>query len=104
MDAGTQLKQDVRAGRLDAVRLVELVLSSRREAQRAQQPLQQAQQQLQEPRQRIEEWKRKLGGSATVKTADAYSMRTAESWQHARGNQPRKNKKLDQRSRLTTAQ
>ena len=104
MDAAKQLKQDVREGRVDADRLVELVVSSQRQAQQAQGQLHQALQALQQAQQRIAELEKKLGGSPTVKTAEAYSMRAEEKRQQACGKKPQKNQKSERRGRVTTAQ
>jgi transposase len=89
MDAADKLKQDVREGRIDVDRLIELLASS--------------QQQLQRAKERIEELERKLGGSATVKTDEAYSMRAEEQRQKARGKKRRKRNKK-RRGRLTNDQ
>jgi transposase len=90
MDAAQQLKQDFREGRIDVDRLIDLLVSS--------------QQQLQQANQRIEELEKKLGGSPTAKTAEAYSLRAEEQRQQARGKKRRKKKKSGRRGRLTTAQ
>jgi hypothetical protein len=58
---------------------------------------------LQEARRRIEELERKLGGSATPKVAEPFSMRAEERRQEARGKKPRKPKRPLRRGRLTTA-
>ena len=89
MDAAEQLKQDVREGRINVDRLVELLMSSQR--------------QLQQAKDRIEELEKKLGGSPTVKTAEPYSMRAEEQRQQARGKKPRNRKQRARRGRLTTA-
>lgn len=90
MDPAAQLKQDVREGRIDIERLIELLLSS--------------QQQLQQAKERIEELEKKLGGSATVNTSEPYSMRAEEQRQQARGKKPRRKRRSGRRGRLTTAQ
>jgi len=89
MDAAEQLKQDVREGRIDLDRLVDLLVSSQRQLQRAMQ--------------RIEELEKKLGGSPTVKTDEPYSMRAEEKRQQAAGKKSRKRNKPRRRGRLTTA-
>ena len=71
MDVTEQLKQDVREGRIDVDRLVELVVSSQR--------------QLQQAHRRNDELVKQLGGSGTVKTAEPYSVRAEEQRQEARG-------------------
>jgi transposase len=87
MDAAEQLKRDFREGRIDADRLVDLLVSSQR--------------QLQQALKRIEELEKRLGGSPTVKTDEPYSMR-AEERRQARGKKSRKRK--PRRGRLTNAE
>lgn len=84
-----QLKEDVRAGRIDADRLVDLVVT-----------LQHA---LQEARRRIEELEKKLGCSATVKVDEPFSLRAEERRQEARGKKQRKRNRPLRRGRITTA-
>lgn len=90
MDEVNRLKDDVRAGRIDPERLVELIVKLQGE--------------LQEAKRRIEELEKKLGGSPTIKTAEPYSVRAEEERQAARGKKPRKRKKPSRRGRLTTAE
>lgn len=90
MDAVEQIKQDVHEGRIDANRLVDLIVSLQR--------------QLEQAKQRIEELEKKCGGSPTVKTAEPYSMRAEEQRQAARGKKRRKRKKPARRGRVTTAE
>jgi hypothetical protein len=90
MDAVEQFKQDVREGRIDADRLVELVVKLQRE--------------LQEARRRIEELEKKLGSSATVKVAEPFSLRAEEQRQQARGRGARKENRPLRRGRITTAE
>jgi transposase len=89
MDDVEQLKKDVREGRIDPDRLVGLVVTLQR--------------QLQEANQRIEELEKKLGGSATVKTGEPFSMRAEEQRQRARGKKSQKRKRPLRRGRVTTA-
>ncbi len=60
MEAIEQLKDDLRAGRIDANRLIDLIVVS-------QQQLQASQQQLQASQQRIAELEKQLLGSGTAK-------------------------------------
>jgi len=92
-----QFKEDVREGRIDAGRLVELVVTSQRE-------LQSAKQQLDEAKQRIEELEKKLGRSSTVKVAEPFSLRAEEKRQEARGKKRRQRKRPLRRGRITTAE
>ena len=90
MDVTEQLKQDVREGRIDVDRLVELVASLQRQLQQAQR--------------RIDELVKQQGGSGTVKTAEPYSLRAEEQRQEARGKKRRRKNKPLRRGRVTTAE
>ena len=94
MDAIEQLKQDVRDGRIDLDRLIDVIVTLQR--------------QLEAAKQRIEELEKKLGGpqsSPTAKVDESFSMRAEEKRQQAR--HPKKNKlklsRKSRRGRLTTA-
>lgn len=94
MDA-EQLKEDVRAGRIDADRLVDLVVSSQRQ-------LQETRQLLKTANQRLAELERKLNGKATVKLDESFSVREEEKRQAKRGKKPRRPKRPKRRGRVTT--
>lgn len=83
-----EFKKDVREGRIDADRLVELVVKLQRELQAA--------------RRRIEELEKKSGGSATVKVEEPFSLRAEEQRQQARGKRKPKQKRR-RRGRISTA-
>ena len=94
MDAIDQLKKDLREGRIDVDRLIDVIATLQR--------------QLQAAKQRIDELEKNAGGPAppvTAKVDEAFSMRAEEKRQQQRD----KNKKKRQRSkkarrgRLTTA-
>ena len=85
-----QFKEDVRHGRITGDRLVELVLTLQR--------------QLDEARRRIEELERKLGGAASEKVPEPFSMRSEEQRQQARGKTKRKRNKPHRRGRVSTAE
>src|SRR5271167_2268559 len=89
MDAIDQLKEDVRQGRVDVDRLIDVIVSLQR--------------QLEAARQRIEELEKKLGGPGAptpAKVDQPFSMRAEEKRQRDRN----KNKlKLSRRGRLTSA-
>lgn len=89
MDDVKQLKEDIREGRIDADRLVELVVT----LQRA----------LQEAKRRIEELEKKLGGSATLKVGEPFSLRAEEQRQQARGKRARRRNRPLRCGRITTA-
>ena len=89
MEDVKRLKEDVRGGRIDAERLVDLVVMLQRR--------------LREAQRRIEELEKKLGGSATVKIEEPFSVRAEEQRQEARGKQRPKRKSRQRRGRLRTA-
>jgi transposase len=89
MDDVKQLKEDIRAGRIDADRLVELVVT----LQRA----------LHEAKRRIEELEKKLDGSATVRVREPFSLRAEERRQQARGKRARKRNRPLRCGRIPTA-
>jgi hypothetical protein len=99
MDGIEQLKQDVREGRVDVERLIDVVAAQQRQ-------LEAAQRELQAARQRIEELEKKLGGPAPApdKIDQPFSMRAEEKRQRQRGKSD-KNKlsRKGRRGRLTTA-
>ena len=94
MDAIEQLKQDVRDGRIDLDRLIDVIATLQR--------------QLAAAKQRIDELEKKWGGppsSPTAKVDESFSMRAEEKRQQAR--HPKNNKlklsRKSRRGRLTTA-
>ena len=92
MDAIETLRLDAQAGRISADRLIDLIAS--------QQPLlQSTQQQLQAAQIRIEELEKQVGGSATAKVEEPFSLRAEEPRQAARGKQ-RKRRPKGRRGRL----
>ena len=100
MDGIDQLKQDVREGRIDVDRLVDLVVSCQRQ-------LQAAKQELQAAKLRIEELEKQSGGPkpTPTKLEQPFSMRAEEQRQQARGkNKKRKKKNKRRRGRVTTAE
>ncbi len=93
MDAIATLKQDVREGRIDADRLVDLIATLQRQ-------LQAAHQRIQAANQRIEELEKKMGGPPTTKLDEPFSLRAEEQRQEARGQKKRKEKRKQRRGRL----
>jgi hypothetical protein len=89
MDA-EQLKEDVRRGRVEPERLVQLIETLQRELQRAQR--------------RIEELERALGRPAASKFDEPFSMRAEEQRQEARRKRRRRKKRSRRRGRMTTAE
>ena len=85
-----QLKQDVREGRVDVERLVDLLGALERKLTAA--------------NRRIRELEEKLGGAATRKLDQPFSLKAEEKRQEARGKQAkRKKQKRRRRGRLATA-
>ena len=103
MDAVETLKQDVREGRIDAERLVDLVVAGQRQIQAMQQQLEGTQQQLEAAKQLIEELKKQLGGAGTTKLDEPFSVRAEEKRQEARGKKKRKKKQKGRRGRFKTS-
>jgi hypothetical protein len=89
MEAIEQLTEDLREGRIDAHRLVELMVALQRKLQTAEQ--------------RIAELEKQLAGSTTTKVNEPFSMRAEEKRQEARGKKQRKAKRKGRRGRFTTA-
>jgi transposase len=92
MDAIEQLKQDVRDGRIDVDRLIEVIATLQR--------------QLEAAKQRIAELEKNAGGpppSASAKVDEPFSMRAEEKRQTKRGHNKPKLSKKGRRGRLTSA-
>src|SRR5580658_8472448 len=83
MDAIEQLKQDVRDRRIGVDRLIDVIVTQQRQLQSAQQ--------------RIEELEKKVGGTATAKVDEPFSMRAEEKRQQAR--HPKKKRQLSRKGR-----
>src|SRR5271154_1740503 len=99
MDAIKQLKQDVRDGKVDSDRLIDLIVNQQRQ-------LETTQRQLEAAKQRIEELEKKLGGPSsptTAKVAEPFSLRSEEKRQQARNNNQRKRAAKGRRGRLSNA-
>lgn len=89
MDAIEQLKVDLREGRIDADRVIDLMVTLQR--------------QLQAANKQIEELQMQLGRSATAKVDEPFSVRAEEKRQEARGKKKRKSKNQGRRGRVKTA-
>src|SRR5258708_3754615 len=90
MDAIEQLKEDVRNGRIDPTRLVDLIGT--------------LQQQLQTANQRIAQLEKQLAAtSGAAKLDQAFSMQAEEKRQETRGKKKRKRKEKGKRGRIPTA-
>src|SRR5436305_485403 len=97
MDPIEQLKDDVLSGRIDANRLVDLLVTVQRE-------LQAAKQRIADLEQRNAELKKQLAAtSGTAKLAEPFSMRAEEKRQEARGKKRRKRKDKGRCGRVRTA-
>jgi transposase len=97
MDATERLKEDLREGRIDAERLVELIVASQRR-------LDAATRELEAAKHRIAELEKQLGPTASTKVDQPFSMRAEERRQEARGNKRRPKNRATRRGRLTTAE
>jgi len=97
MDAGEQLKQDVREGRINVDRLIDVIVAQQRQ-------LEAALRELKSAKERIEELQKKAGGSGTAKVDQPFSMRAEEKRQQARrnGKKPKVSKKA-RHGRLSSA-
>jgi transposase len=102
MDAMDQLKEDVRQGRVDVDRLIDVMVSLQQQLETTRQQLEATQQQLEAARRRIEELEKKSGGPS-AKTDQAFSMRAEEKRQQKRGGRKLKLSKKGRRGRLTTS-
>jgi hypothetical protein len=93
MDAIEQHKEDLRQGRVDVDRLIDVIVALQR--------------QLEAARQRIAELEKKLGGPGAptpAKVGQPFSMRAEEKRQQSRGNNPKvKLSRRGRRGRLTNA-
>jgi transposase len=97
MDALEQLREDVRTGRIDANRLVDLLAA-------LQQQLQAAVQRNAELEQRITNLEKQLpAASASAKLDEPFSLRAEEKRQEARGKKKRQRKDKGRRGRVRTA-
>ena len=96
MDVG-QLKGDVSAGRITVDRLIDLIVTLQRQQQATKQ-------ELDEAKKRIEDLERRLGGSATQKFSEPFSMRAEEKRQEARGKKQRKRKRRSKGGRRRSAE
>ncbi len=97
MDQFERIKDDLRDGRIDPERLVGLIETLQRRLQSAQRDLDAAQR-------RVAELEKKLGGAATTKVDEPFSMRAEEQRQEARGKRRQQRKRPKRRGRVTTAQ
>src|ERR1700691_4482002 len=102
MDAIDQLKEDLRQGRVDVDRLIDVMVSLQQQLETTRQQLEATQQQLEAARRRIEELEKKSGGPS-AKTDQAFSMRAEEKRQQKRGGRKLKLSKKGRRGRLTTS-
>lgn len=92
-----QLKQDVREGRVDALRLVEIVVTLQQLNLRHLSELETA-------RNRIEQLEKRIGGGPTQKLDQPFSMKAEEKRQAARGRKHTKKPRPLRRGRLRTAE
>jgi transposase len=97
MDQIERIKDDLRDGRINPERLVELIEMLQRQSQSAQRELEAA-------KRRIKELEKRLGGAATTKIDEPFSIRAEERRQEARGKRRRRRNRPTRRGRVTTAE
>jgi transposase len=97
MDLAANLRQDVREGKVDADRLVDLIEALQRR-------LSSTEQQLVSAHERIQQLEQKIGGPPTAKIDQSFSVNAEEKRQEARGKKKRQKKPKGRRGRLTTAE
>jgi transposase len=86
MDAGDRLKQDVRQGRIDVDRLIDVIVTLQR--------------QLEAAKQRIAELEEKAGGPAAAKLTEPFSVRAEEKRQEKRHRKKHQRSKKGRHGRL----
>ena len=96
MDGSQQLKDDLRAGRIDADRLVDLITTM-------QQQLQAARQQLDAAQRRIAELEKLVPDAPPAKVDEPFSVQAEEKRQEKAGKKKRKPKNKKRRGRFDTA-
>src|SRR5947209_16633707 len=97
MDVIEQLQEDLRSGRIDANRLVDLVATVQRELQAAKQRITELEQQIAELQ------KQQPAPSGPAKLDQPFSMRAEEKRQQARSQKRRRRKGKNRRGRVRTA-
>ncbi len=98
MDQVERIKDDLRDGRIDPVRLIGLLEAMQRQ-------LRSSQRELEAAKRRIADLEKQLDGAATTKVDEPFSMRAEESRQEARGKKRRQRKsRSSKRGRITTAE
>lgn len=103
MDASDRLKLDVREGRIDLDRVIDIVNALQRQLASAKGELEAARRELESAKQRIEELEKKAAGPATAKCDEPFSMRAEEKRQQARHPKKRKRSRQGRRGRLRTS-
>ena len=101
MDAINQLKEDVREGRIDVDRLIDVVVALQRQ-------LESAKRELESAKQRIGELEKQISGTGkpgtpTAKVDEPFSLRAEEKRQQARRQKKRGRSKKGRRGRLSSA-
>src|SRR5437773_1651307 len=97
MDVSEQLLEDLRTGRIDAQRLVDLIATLQQQLHAAQQRNTELEQRIAE----LEQQRADLSGPAKID--EAFSMRAEEKRQEARGKKRRQRKDKKRRGRVRTA-
>jgi transposase len=104
MDAFEQVKEGIRSGEIDPLRVVDVLDGLQQHLQTTQRLLQTTQQQLQSANQRIAELEKQLAAtSGPAKLEQAFSVQAEEKRQETRGKKKRKRKEKGKRGRIPTA-
>jgi transposase len=104
MDVIEQLQEDLRSGRIDPKRLIDLIATIQRELQVSKQHNAELAQRNTELEQRIAELEKQIPApSGPAKVAEPFSMRAEEKRQQARAKKRRQRKEKKRRGRVRTA-
>lgn len=108
MDAIEQLKQDVREGRINLDRVIDLLATSQRQVQAANQCVEELRKQLQTQNEELQKLRKQVGATAPAEPAkltQPFSLRAEEQRQESRGNKKKRTrKKKCRKGRVTTAE
>jgi transposase len=107
MDAIDQLKEEVRQGRIDADRLIDVLVTVQRQLEVAKREGEAAKQELHSAKLRIAELEQQLGGrtpaTATAKVDEPFSLRAEEKRQEKNKKKKRQGSQKARRGRLRSA-
>ena len=110
MDGVEELKLDVKEGRIDVDRLVDLIVILQGQLREANQQSQSAQEQLQDTQQKLKETLQRLGeleeklGMTKAKVDEPFSVGSEEKRQEKRGRRKQKRKGKNRRGRISSSE